>query len=211
MSITFYDFSMAPSPRRARILLAEKGVPHDTVIIDLGAAEQLGDAYRAINPSCTVPALKLEDGTVLTENAGIAAYLEAAYPNPPMLGVTAEEKGLVANWVAKVEFEGFISVADALRNSAPLMKDRALTGPTNWAQISELAERGLLRLRSFFEMLDVHLEGREYVAIDDFSYADIVAAVVVDFSRVVKVVPEEKHKNLRRWREQLNQRPSMAL
>ena len=40
-----YDCSTAPSPRRARILLAEKGVAHDTVQIDLRSGEQLGDAY----------------------------------------------------------------------------------------------------------------------------------------------------------------------
>ena len=75
--ITLYDCATAPSPRRARIFLAEKGVAHETVPIDLRAGEQLGDAFRAINPECTVPALRVEDGTVLTNNAAIAAYLEA--------------------------------------------------------------------------------------------------------------------------------------
>ena len=62
MSITLYDCATAPSPRRARILLAEKGVAHDTVPIDLRAGEQLGEAYRRINPQCTVPALRTDDG-----------------------------------------------------------------------------------------------------------------------------------------------------
>ena len=53
--ITLYDCATAPSPRRARILLAEKGVAHGTVEIDLRNGEQLGDAYRDINPQCTVP------------------------------------------------------------------------------------------------------------------------------------------------------------
>ena len=66
MMITLYDCSTAPSPRRARILLAEKGVTHETVQIDLRSMQQLGDAFRAINPHCTVPALRLEDGLVLT-------------------------------------------------------------------------------------------------------------------------------------------------
>jgi glutathione S-transferase len=59
-----YDFARAPSPRRARILLAEKGIAHETRVVDLAAQEQLSDAYRAINPACTVPALVLDDGTV---------------------------------------------------------------------------------------------------------------------------------------------------
>ena len=77
-----YDFRMAPSPRRARILLAEKGIAHETVTIDLAAGEHLGQAYRAINPQCTVPALKLPDGTILPDNQAIAAWAEAAHPEP---------------------------------------------------------------------------------------------------------------------------------
>ena len=56
MAITFYDYPMAPSPRRARILLSEKNVPYQTVEIDLRTEQQLTDEYKAINPGCTVPA-----------------------------------------------------------------------------------------------------------------------------------------------------------
>ncbi|MFM5883980.1 MAG: glutathione S-transferase N-terminal domain-containing protein, partial [Novosphingobium sp.] len=85
---TFYDCATAPSPRRARIVLAEKGIAHDVFQIDLGQGEQLGEAFRAINPACTVPVLVLEDGASLTDNAGIAAWAEAAQPSPPLLGTT---------------------------------------------------------------------------------------------------------------------------
>ena len=211
MTIKFYDFPMAPSPRRARILLAEKNVPHETIVVDMMKAEQLSDEYRAINPSCTIPVLQLEDGTVLTENAGIAAYLEAQYPEPPMLGSTAVEKGIVADWNAIAEFQGLMAVAEALRNSSPGMKDRATTGAVNWPQIPELAERGLGRTKLFFDMLDKRLEGREFLALDSFSYADITAVVVVDFARVVKLKPQARHENLNRWRSAVHSRPSMSL
>ncbi|MGZ5785260.1 MAG: glutathione S-transferase N-terminal domain-containing protein, partial [Ramlibacter sp.] len=56
--IMLYDCATAPSPRRARILLAEKGIEHETVWIDLRSGEQMGAAFRAINPQCTVPALR---------------------------------------------------------------------------------------------------------------------------------------------------------
>jgi len=92
----FYDCLTAPSPRRTRILLHEKNVPHEVINIDLMKGEQLSPSYKSINPTCTVPALKLDNGTVLTETAGIAAYLESAYPSPPMLGSTDIEKGLIA-------------------------------------------------------------------------------------------------------------------
>ena len=86
--MTLYDCSTAPSPRRARIVLAEKGVRHDTVQVDLRAGEQLGDAYRRVNPQCTVPALATDDGLLLTDNAAIAAYLEARFPEPALFGTT---------------------------------------------------------------------------------------------------------------------------
>jgi len=203
-----YDYKAAPSPRRARILLAEKGVTVDNVQIDLMTGEHLSDAYRVINPLCTVPALKLEDGTVLTDNAGIIAYIEAAYPNPPLLGTTPLEKALVASWNARVEGEGLLAVAEALRNSAPGMKDRALTGPENFAQIPELAARGVRRLELFFDMLEARLAGREFLALDTLSVADITALVTVDFARVVRVKPQDKHVNLTRWRAALHARPA---
>jgi len=211
MTLKFYDFPMAPSPRRARILLAEKNVPHEAIIVDMMKAEQLGDEYRAINPLCTIPALKLENGIVLTENAGIAAYLDEQYPDVPMLGSSSIDKGLIANWNAICEFQGLAAVAEALRNSSPGMKDRAITGPVNWPQIPELAERGLGRIDLFFDILNERLEGREYLATDEFSYADITAVVVVDFARVVKKKPQDRHENLNRWRSNIHSRPSMSL
>ncbi len=210
MTITLYDFTMAPSPRRARIFLAEKGVAYEKVQIDLASGEQLGEAYRAVNPTCTVPALKLEDGTVLTENAAIAAYLEATIPEPPLLGATPLEKAMVAGWNARIEAEGLMAVAEALRNSAPAMKDRALTGAANWAQIPELAERGLQRIDHFFSMLKERREGRDFIAVDGFSVADITAVVAVDFARVVRKKPEAAHENILRWRAALDERPSIA-
>jgi glutathione S-transferase len=139
--ITFYDCATAPSPRRARILLAEKGVAHQTVQVDLRSGEQLGDAYRRINPQCTVPALRTDDGAMLTDNAAITAYLEAQYADPPLLGVTPREKGEIASWNWRVEFEGLLAIAEAMRNSSPAMANRALAGPANYAQIPEFAAR----------------------------------------------------------------------
>lgn len=208
MSLTLYDHPMAPSPRRARILLAEKGIDYERVTIDLAAGEHLKPEFRAINPTCTVPALKLEDGTVIGENAGIAAYLEAAYPDPPLLGRTPVEKGLVAAWNARIEYEGLMAVAEALRNASPGMKDRAVTGAANVAQIPELAARGLARLEAFFEMLDARLEGRDFLAIAEFSLADITALVTVDFARAVRRQPKPEQAHLARWRASVSARPS---
>jgi glutathione S-transferase len=209
--ITFYDCSTAPSPRRARILLAEKGVAHETVQVDLKNGEQLSPAYRLINPLCTVPALRTDSGLILTDNAAITAYLEASYPEPALLGMTPQEKAEIASWNWRVEFEGLLAIAEALRNSSPAMKQRALPGPVNYPQIPELAERGLERVRQFFLALNDRLAERDFIASDRYSIADITAVVAVDFARVVKIKPDEQYPNLQRWRASMAQRPAMSL
>ena len=209
--ITLYDCATAPSPRRARITLAEKGVAHATVQVDLRTGEQLGDAYRLINPHCTVPALRTDDGGLLTDNAAIAAWLEACFPEPALLGTTPLEKAEVASWNWRVEFDGLLAIAEALRNGSPAMANRALPGPVDYAQIPALAERGRARVQQFFAMLDERLAGRDFIATDRFSIADITAVVAVDFARVVKVRPGDEHPQLQRWRAAMGQRASMAL
>lgn len=208
--ITFYDCATAPNPRRARLFLAEKGVLHETVQVDLRSGEQLGDAYRQINPQCTVPALRLDSGLTLTDNAAIAAYLEAQYPEPPLMGRTPQEKAEIASLNWRMEFEGLMPIAEALRNSSPGMVDRALPGPVNYAQIPELAQRGLARAQRFFDSLDALLAHRRYVAGEVFSVADITAVVAVDFARIIKLKPDERHPNLQRWRALLAERPSIS-
>jgi glutathione S-transferase len=209
--ITLYDCSTAPSPRRARILLAEKGVAHDTVEIDLRRGEQLGDAFRAVNPQCTVPVLRTDDGLLLTDNAAITAWLEARFPEPPVLGVTPAEKAEIASWNWRVEFEGLLAIAEAMRNSAPALAERALAGPVNYAQIPALAERGQARARQFFATLNERLAGRDFLAADRFSVSDITAVVAVDFARVIKLRVDEQVPELQRWRAGMALRPSMAL
>jgi len=209
--ITLYDCSSAPSPRRARILLAEKGVAHETVAVDLRNGEQLSDAYRQLNPQCTVPALRTDEGLLLTDNAAIIAYLEARFPQPPLLGSTPQEKAEIASWQWRVEFEGLLAIAEALRNGSPAMANRALPGPVDYPQIPELARRGLARAQQFFVELNERLAGHDFIAADRFSIADITAVVAVDFARVVKLKPGEQHPHLLRWRAAMAERPSMSL
>ena len=209
--IVLYDCATAPSPRRARILLAEKGVAHETIQVDLKNREQMGEAYRQVNPQCTVPALRTDEEAVLTDNAAIAAYLEARYPQPPLLGESPLEKAEIAGWQWRVEFEGLQAIAEALRNSAPAMANRALPGPVDYAQIPALAERGLARVQQFFVMLNKRLAEREFIATDRFSLVDITAVVTVDFARVVKLKPSDQHPHLQRWRAAMAERPSMSM
>jgi glutathione S-transferase len=127
------------------------------------------------------------------------------------MGVTPTEKAEVASWNWRVEFEGLMAIAEALRNGSPAMANRALPGPVDYAQIPALAERGRARVQRFFEELNDHLAAREFVATDRFSVADITATVAVDFARVVKVKPGDEHPHLQRWRASMARRPSMSL
>lgn len=207
----FYDCSTAPSPRRARIFIAEKNVPVETIEVDLAHNEQLSEAFRAVNPRCTVPVLVLDDGTTLTENQGIAAYLDAAFPEPPLLGRTPAERGLVANWNARCELEGLWAVAECFRNRSKGLANRAITGPRDFAQIPELAERGRARAEEFLLMLDERLRHSTYVAGEFFSMADITALCVVDFAGWIKLAVPEACTSLRRWRALVGERPSTRL
>lgn len=206
--LTFYDCTTAPSPRRARIVLAEKGIAHEVRQVDLAKGEQLSAEFRAINPACTVPALVLEDGAVLTDNAGIAAWAEAVQPDPPLLGTTPLEKAQVASWNSRIEGECFMAIAEVLRNTARGMKDRALPGPVNYAQIPELAERGRARLLDFLDRFERHMLGRDWVATDRFSLADITAGVALDFAGWIKVGVNEGRPAVAAWRAKLAERPS---
>ena len=203
-----YDCSTAPSPRRVRIFLAEKGVEIPRVEVDLRGGEQHRDAFAAINAHRTVPVLELDDGRRITNCAGICAYLEALYPRPALLGETAIEKARIAETQWRMEANGFLAVAEAFRNHARGFRDHALTGPVPFAQIPELAERGRRRIDLFFDELDAVLAERPFVAGERYSVADVTALVSVDFAGWAKKSLPEDAIHARRWYEEVSARPS---
>jgi glutathione S-transferase len=206
----FYDCKTAPSPRRVRIYLAEKGLEVDTVQIDLANGEQFGEAFRKVNPDCTVPVLEIDDGQCISEVIAICSYLEALYPEPPMFGTTPADRAAVLMWNARVEQQGLWAMAEAFRNSAKGLANKALPGPDNYSQIPELAERGRQRVARFLQQLDKRLGESEFVAGDFFSVADITAMVCVDFAAWIKIEKPENAENLRRWYSAVSGRPSAA-
>ncbi len=207
----FYDCKTAPSPRRVRIFIAEKGMNIDTVQVDLGGGEQFGKAFRKINPDCVVPALELDDGTCISEVLAICSYLEALHPEPNLMGTNDAERASVLMWNSKIEQQGLMAIADAFRNVAERLKDRAVTGPEPYAQIPELAERGRKRANQFFHRLDGQLANSPYVAGENYSIADISAYVVTDFAARVKILLPDDVENLQRWYESVASRPGAAV
>ena len=206
----FYDCRTAPSPRRVRIFLAEKGIELDTVQVDLGKGEQFGEAFRAINPDCVVPVLQLDDGQCLSEVLAICSYLEALHPEPALIGETSEQRALALMWNAKVEQQGLLAMADAFRNSAKGLSGKALPGPDAYPQIPELAERGRQRVAQFIRRLDGRLGETPFLAGDNFSIADISALVFVDFAAWIKITLPADATQLLRWYRDVSARPSAA-
>lgn len=204
----FYDCQPAPSPRRVRIFLHEKGVEIPTVQVDLGSKEQLGDDFRAVNPDCTVPVLELEDGSRLTEILAICHYIEALHPEPRLLGRDAKEQALILMWNAKIEQLGLAALAEMFRNNTRGMRSRALTGPIDFEQIPALVERGRVRAEAFLARLNGHLSSSEFIVGDRFTLADISALVMIDFAKWSNVLIQEDWTELQRWYDDVGNRPS---
>ena len=204
-----YDAEWAPSPRRVRIFLAEKGIEVERVMVDLKRDEQLADPYLAINPRGAVPALELDSGEVICESAAICRYFEALQPEPPLFGRAPEEVGRIESWTRRIENDGYTAAVYAFRNERPGFAGRA--APGKWpeiAQIPELAARGLVMWEAFAEALEGRLADREWIAGDSYSFADITGLITIDFARAAKLALPEPSPNIRRWHAAASARPS---
>lgn len=199
-----YTFDAAPSPQRVALFMKYKGIELDTEQVDMMTAQQRGDEYTTMVPEQTVPALVLDDGTVLTQVIGICTYLEETYPEKPLLGTTPLEKAQISSWSQKLYSMLFMSIAEALRNSSPGMKGRALPGPLDIEQIPELAERGKYRLNWAWQELDKELASRPWIAGENFSFADIDMLVCSGFSGWVKCSPGPDLSNLQAYLARVN-------
>lgn len=206
----FYDCSYAPSPRRARMAIAEKGLHAETREVDLSAKEQFSDDFLMLNPRATVPVLVADDGTVLTENVAIAHFLDAISPEVPLMGGSASEKGLVSMWNAINEHYGLFALSETVRNASPGLKGRAITGPLKVEQISALAERGRLRTLHYFDMIESHLQANCFFAGANFSFADITALVALDFAKVVDLAVPATHTATLEWWDKVAARESAS-
>jgi len=199
-----YDFARAPNPRRTRIFLAEKGVTLPTEQVDLGAMHQKSAAYTAINPLQRLPALVLDDGTVITESIAICRYFDALHPEPPLFGRGAREAALVEMWNRRMELNLFMPVSFVFRHLHPAMKE--MQKP----QVPEWGETNRPLVLEFLGLLDRELANRRFVAGDMFTVADITGFVAIDFMKPAKLVMPEQLTYVRRWHADVGARPSTA-
>ena len=197
-----YDGGRAPNPRRVRIFLAEKGIKVPTEQVDLGALQQRSEAFTAINPMQRVPALVLDDGTVIAESIAICRYFEALNPEPPLFGRGALETALVEMWNRRAELHLLFPVASVFQHLHPAMKQMVQPQVPDWGEANKP------RVMTFLQFLDSELKSRQYVAGANYTVADITALVAVDFMRVAKLVTPTTLTNLKRWHEAVSARPS---
>ena len=204
-----YDAVWAPNPRRVRMYLAEKGIMIDRRIVDLADGENLREPFLSVNPRGTVPVLELDNGERIADSVAICRYLEVLHPDPPLFGRDPLEVARVEAWTRKVEAEGYAGVVFAFRTRNPRMADRALSG--YWPavpQLPELAMRGQNMWGWFVEMLDAHLNGREWIATDGYSFADLTALMTVDFAKATRLSDGNLPPALAAWHARASARPS---
>lgn len=198
-----YTSHRAPNPRRVRWVMAEKGIEDvELVELDIMVGEHKTPEYRARVGVPHVPSLTLDDGTTISESIAIGRYLEALYPEPNLFGQDAREQAIVEMWMRRGEFYLANPIMLSVRHSHPALAALEAT------QLPQVADYNKVSAERFMKTLDRHLADREFMALDRFTIADIVAVVGLDFARLVKYRPPDEFIHLARWLEACRARPA---
>lgn len=197
-----YDSKTAPNPRRTRIFLAEKGISVPTEQVNMMKMEHKTPEYTALNPLQRMPALVLDDGTIITESVAICRYFEVLQPEPPLFGVGAKDIAMVEMWNRRAELNLFFCVAQVFRHSHPAMKELEVPQVPDWAEANKP------RIAEFLHILDAELKDRPFVAGDRFSVADITTLCAIDFMRPIRMPVPEHCTHVKRWHAEVSARPS---
>lgn len=199
-----YTFSGAVSPARVVFFLAEKGLEISTQTVNLMAGEHKTPEYRRIALNGRVPALELDDGSTLCETMAICRYLEGLHPQPPLLGVDVDAHARIEMWNRMLEFEVMMPMAMAFRHTSPAMK--ALED-----QVPEFGDKQRVVAQKRLKRLDRQIQGRDYIAGDVFSVADITAWCSLKFFRVAGFEIDADWPNLLAWFKRVKARPAAAM
>ena len=197
-----YDTKTAPNPRRTRIFLAEKGITVPTEQVDMTTFQHRTPEYTAINPFQRMPALVLDDGTVITESMAICRYFEVLQPQPALFWQGAKEIALVEMWNRRCEINFFANVAAVFRHLHPAMKEYEIP------QVPAYAEAMRPKAIWFLELIDKELASREFIAGAHYSVADITTLCAVDFMKPARLVMPDNLANVKRWHAAVSARPS---
>ncbi|HVP99540.1 MAG TPA: glutathione S-transferase [Roseiarcus sp.] len=199
-----YNSNVAPNPRRVRIFLAEKGVSIPQVQVDLGKLEHKTPEFAAVSPFQVIPALELDDGTVIGETIAICRYIEELHPEPNLFGTTPLERATIEMWQRRLEWHLFLPVAQVFRHTHPHMAKMEQPQVADWAAANRPR---VLRNMAIFDGV---LRDRPYIAGERFTVADITGLVALDFTKPARIAVPPELENLTRWRAALAARPSAA-
>jgi glutathione S-transferase len=199
----FNSPSPAPNPRRVRIFAAEKGIALPMRDLSIPAREHKSEEFLAINPRGQIPALQLDDGTVIAESVAICRYLEALHPEPPLFGTGALEQAQVEMWSRRAEQVLGGPVSAVWVHTHPFTA--RLPGRN-----AEWGEANRPRVDDAMRFFDVSLEGREFLAADHFTIADILLLTAIDFAGFIGIPIPEDLPSLRAWHARVSARPSAA-
>jgi glutathione S-transferase len=199
-----YDGGRAPSPRRVRIFLAEKGIEVPLIPIDMAAMGHKSRAVTERNPLQRLPVLELDDGTVLTETVAICRYFEELHPEPALFGRGALGKARVEMWQRRLELNLYQPVGHAFRHTHPAMKEWEVP------QIADWGEANRPKAMEFLHILDEHFASNAFATGDEFTIADITGLVAMDFMKPAKITVPPELTNVLRWYADLKSRPSAA-
>jgi glutathione S-transferase len=194
--------SRAPSPRRVRIFLAEKGLAVTYEQLDLAKLEHRSPRFVELNPMQQVPVLVLDDGTAIAESVAICRYFEELHPDPALFGKGARERAVVEMWNRRMELGLYYPVAQCFRHTHPAMSQFEMP------QVKEWGEANRPRALEMLEWINRELAGRRFVAGDSYSIADITALVAIDFMRAARIERPPRLKNLEWWYSEVSSRPS---
>jgi glutathione S-transferase len=193
----------APNPRRVRIFAAEKGIALDMRDLSIPAREHKSDEFVALNPRGQTPALQLDDGTVIAESVAICRYLEGLHPEPSLFGTGAKEQALVEMWCRRVEMVLMPPIGAVWVHTHPFTARL----PGRNAEWGEANRPKVAEAMAFF---DAALKGREFLAADHYTLADILLLTTLDFAEFVGVGMGEDLSHLRAWHARVSARPSAA-
>ena len=200
-----YSSKFAPNPRKVLIYLKEKNISDIEIIdLDLGKLEHKTPEYRAIAPNSRVPALQLDDGTVILETTAMCRYLECLYPEPNMFGESPIEIASIEMWYSRVSFELMVPLMHGFRHTHPHM-----SAMENQNEEYGLAQRklGIKELENY----DTIIQSREFIAGDRFTYADLQMVTSLQFLVRLNKLAIEDYGNLNEYIIQVSSRPSFLI
>lgn len=195
--------SFGPNPRMVRMFMAEKGIELPAESVDLLAGENRQQAYTDRNPGGQMPALELDDGSVIAETTTICQYLEEKYPTPAILGDSAESRAVSSMWVRRIELGITENIYNGFRYSEglELFKDRVYCIP-------EAADGLKAKGQDQLKWLDNLIEGQDYIGGGDVGLADMVLYCCLDFAQGVGQPLDPELKNINTWFARMDSRPS---